>query len=45
MDILATDQLKIGYEDKIIVDDLNLRVKEGKLQPLLGLMVVVSPRY
>ncbi|MEK5053256.1 ABC transporter ATP-binding protein [Niallia sp. FSL K6-0212] len=36
MDILATDQLKIGYEDKIIVDDLNLRVKEGEITTIIG---------
>lgn len=35
MDILATDQLKIGYEDKIIVDDLNLRVKEGEITTII----------
>lgn len=36
MDILSTDQLKIGYEDKIIVDDLNLRVKEGQITTIIG---------
>lgn len=36
MDILTTDQLKIGYEDKIIVHDLNLHVQEGKITTIIG---------
>ena len=36
MDILSTDKLKIGYEDKIIVHDLNLRVQEGKITTIIG---------
>lgn len=36
MNILSTENLKIGYEDKIIVHDLNLQIKEGEITTIIG---------
>ncbi|KAB7668835.1 ABC transporter ATP-binding protein [Bacillus sp. B1-b2] len=36
MDILSTEHLKIGYEDKIIVHDLDLHIKEGEITTIIG---------
>ena len=37
--------LKIGYDKKIIIDDLDLSIEEGKEQVLLDLMDVENQLY
>ncbi|HWJ79926.1 MAG TPA: ABC transporter ATP-binding protein [Niallia sp.] len=36
MDILSTEHLKIGYEEKIIVHDLNIKIQSGKITTIIG---------
>ncbi len=33
MNSLSTDQLGIGYGDRVIVEDLNISIPKGKLPP------------
>ncbi|GKU84540.1 ABC transporter ATP-binding protein [Niallia sp. NCCP-28] len=36
MSILSTEHLKIGYEDKIIVEDLSFTIQSGKITTIIG---------
>ncbi|WP_409343822.1 ABC transporter ATP-binding protein [Paenibacillus sp. MBLB4367] len=36
MSVLYTEQLQIGYEERVIVQNLNLSVPEGKITALIG---------
>lgn len=36
MEILSAENVKIGYEDKIIVHDLNLSIQSGKITTIIG---------
>lgn len=36
MSILSTEHLKIGYDEKIIVEDLSLTIQSGKITTIIG---------